>query len=67
LLTVACDGSNSVREVSYTFTFGDDFVASGTDPTVSHTYLDITALSNPVRLVVRDALGRTSSDTWSPS
>jgi len=64
---VSCDGSNSVREVHYTFTFGDGFVASGTDPTVSHLYLDLTQISNPVTLVVRDALGRTSTDTWSPS
>ncbi len=66
VLEISCDGSGSDRAVSYTFTFGDGDVASGTSSTASHTYLDLGAASNPVTLVVQDGLGQTDSAVWTP-
>ena len=66
MLEIGCDGSGSDRAVSYSFTFGDGFEASGTSSTASHTYLDLGAASNPVTLTVQDAFGQTDSAVWSP-
>ena len=66
MLQVSCDGSASARAVSYTFTFGDGAVVSGSDPTASHLYLDPEAATRAVTLTVEDAIGQSDTAAWTP-
>ena len=63
---IDCDGSDSVRAVTYKFTFGDGVVISGTDPTVSYRYPDSTEATNTVTLTVTDAHHQSDTATWDP-
>jgi hypothetical protein len=66
VLQISCDGSASERAVTYSFTFGDGDVVTGSDPIVDHTYLDLAAAGKPVELFVTDALGQVDMAEWSP-
>jgi hypothetical protein len=63
---ISCDGSSSVRAVTYKFTFGDGVVISGTDWTVSYHYPDSTEATNTVTLTVTDAHHQSDTATWDP-
>jgi hypothetical protein len=63
---VTCDGSASLRAVSYRFVFFDGAVVSGSSSQAQHTYSDPSDATGQVTLTVTDSLGRTSTDTWSP-
>ena len=63
---IDCDGSDSVRAITYKFTFGDGVVMSGTDPTVSYHYPDSTEATNTVTLTVTDAHQQADTATWDP-
>jgi hypothetical protein len=69
VLVVTCDASASDGAgLGYVFVFADgELVDNGTDPTVTHAYLDAGAATGTVSLTVTDSLGRTSSETTTPT
>jgi hypothetical protein len=69
VLVVSCDASASDGTgLSYVFVFADgESVDNGTDPTVTHAYLDAGAATGTVSLTVTDSLGRTSTETTTPT